>query len=156
MSIFPQQQPINDITTSGTPVQNSPVKKVDYHAGFAVFTNGLKRNFSQSMYHNQSEDVFLEASNPSLVHSEKIGVTWGDFFDTLPVTVTNTCLTTGTGEKFCNGQGNTLQFYLNGEKTPGLLDKEITDGDRALITFGNENNAQIQLQLKEIANPKNH
>lgn len=44
---------------------------VDYRASFAIFTNGLKRTFTAAMYHNQSEEVYIESSNPSIVFVKK-------------------------------------------------------------------------------------
>ena len=123
---------------------------VDYKASFAIFTNGIFRVFTAAMYHNLSADVFIQADNPNLVHVKKSGVTWDDFFKTLPFKLTKDCLTTGTKETFCSGQNGTLKFYLNGVEDKDLLDKEIKAGDRALITFGAEDEVQIQKQLKQV------
>lgn len=121
-----------------------------YQAAFAIFTNGTFRVFTQAMYHNRSTGVFIEAPNPNIVQVNKDGITWGDFFNTLPFKLTSQCLTTGTGETFCEGKNGRLRFYLNGFKTDNLLDLLINPGDQALITFGNENDAQIQNQILQI------
>lgn len=123
---------------------------VEIKASFAIFTSGTFRTFSAAMYHNQSEDAYLEASNPNVVIVKKTNTTWGDFFNTLPFTVTSDCLTTGTGQKFCSGSTGELKFYLNGQKVQNLLETEIGNGDKVLISFGNETEAQIQNQLSQI------
>jgi len=128
---------------------------VNYQAGFAIFANGVKRSFSNPKYHNLSADVFLTGQNPEIVNVKKKGATWDDFFKTLPMKVTNACLTTGTGQTFCTGEKDTLKFYLNGVKTVDLLDREIKDGDRTLISYGDESESQIQRQLNQVVNPKN-
>ncbi|MBI4009511.1 hypothetical protein HY357_04705 [Candidatus Roizmanbacteria bacterium] len=125
-------------------------KVVDHKASFAIFTHGTFRIFTAAMYHNLSEDVFIQADNPNIVHVKKAGTTWDDFFKTLPFKLTKSCLTTGTGETFCNGQNGTLRFYLNGVKTDNLLDTEIQNGDKTLISFGNENEDIVQKQLQQI------
>ncbi|MCH7951223.1 hypothetical protein IH980_00600 [Patescibacteria group bacterium] len=144
-------------STSPAAPQESPTTQadVDRLAGFAIFTNGLYRVFSAAKYHNLSPDVYIEAKNPNIIQVKKSGITWNDFFKTLPFKLTKECLTTGTGETFCTSGNQTLKFYLNGVETEDLLDREIQDGDRALITYGSENEAQIQQQLNRVPNPKN-
>ena len=57
---------------------------VNKKASFAIFTNGTFRLFTAAMYHNLSEDVFIQADNPNIVHVKKTGITWDVFFKTLP------------------------------------------------------------------------
>lgn len=125
---------------------------VNEQASFAIFTNGTFRVFTASMYHNLSEDVFIESKNPNIIQIRK-AVTWDDFFTTLPFKLTKDCLTTGTGQTFCNGQNGTLKFYLNGQSDPDALDKLINQGDKLLISFGNETDSQIQTQIEKIPDP---
>lgn len=118
---------------SPTPlVQN---EAVDIKASFTIITNGVTRSFTASMYHNLSPDVYIEASDPSIVHVKRRGITWNDFFKTLPIKLTKECLTTGTKETFCTGKNGTLRFYLNEVEEKNLLDREIKEGDRVRIEF---------------------
>ncbi|MBI2594487.1 hypothetical protein HYW39_02195 [Candidatus Curtissbacteria bacterium] len=110
-------------------------QEVDIKATFTIITNGITRNFNAKMYQNLSTDVYIEASNPTIVYVKKKGATWDDFFTTLPMTLTKDCLTTGTKETFCTGQGGTLRFYLNDNEDKDLLDGEIKDADKVLIQF---------------------
>ncbi|OGK17480.1 hypothetical protein A2774_05545 [Candidatus Roizmanbacteria bacterium RIFCSPHIGHO2_01_FULL_39_12c] len=126
------------------------LETIDYKASFAIFTNGVFRVFTAAMYHNLSSDAFIQADNPNIVHVKKNGITWDDFFKTLPFKLTKDCLTTGTGETFCTGRDGSLKFYLNGVGNDNLLDTIITSGDRVLITFGKENETQIQKQFEQV------
>ena len=141
---------------SKTPVLQSPSptlemqKSVDYKARFAIHTNGIKRVFVSSMYHNLSKDVYIEASDPSIVHVKKDGATWMDFFATLPFKLSKDCLTTGTNETFCTTKNATLKLYLNGVRNDNLLTEKINHGDWALISYGTENEAQIKSQLNSL------
>lgn len=130
-------------------VETTP-QDVDYKASFAIFTNGTFRIFTAAMYHNQSEEVFIEALSPNIVHVKKEGVTWNDFFATLPFSLDKDCLTTGTGQTFCSGSGGELRFFLNGTEDPDSLDKVIVEADKLLVTFGNLSNSQIQDQIAQI------
>ncbi len=131
--------------------ESSPLtQKVDKKASFAIFTNGTFRIFTAAMYHNLSQNVYIEASNPNIVQIKKAGTTWNDFFVTLPFKLTSECLTTGTKETYCNGNGGTLQFYLNGEKNNNALNLEIKEGDKLLVTFGIESEEVIEQQIQKI------
>jgi hypothetical protein len=143
------------ISVSQTPSPTLAVpKNVDYEAKFAIYVNGTKRIFTNSMYHNLSKDVYIEASDPSIVYVKKDGKTWMDFFMTLPMKLDKDCITTGTKETFCMTKNATLKFYLNGVKINNLLFEKIKDGDLALISYGTENETQIKSQLNTLKNSK--
>ena len=138
-------------------VMITPIEKmgkfVDYRASFTVYTVGLKRSFSASMYHNRSDEVYILADNPNIIYIKVRGTTWGDFFETLPMKLTNQCLTTGTDEEFCNGGINSLKFYVNEVALPDFLNTEIQNGDRALIVYGSETEEQISNLMKQVGYP---
>jgi len=140
-----------------TPISKSPsikTEKTDHAASFAIFTNGTFRVFTASMYHNLSQDVFIEANNPNIVNVKKSDTTWNDFFATLPFKLDKNCLTTGTGQTFCTGSGGSLRFYLNGKEDANSLDKKIVEGDQLLISYGSETEDQIKLQQQKIPSSK--
>lgn len=123
---------------------------VDYQASFAIFTNGTRRLFTDPKYHNQSEEVFLQADNLNILHVKKRTVTWDDFFKTLPMQLTKDCLITGTQQTFCTGTNGTLKFYRNGREDKDALEKQIADGDQLLVSFGNEDENKLQQQLQQV------
>lgn len=133
---------------------SSPTPRVeevsDINASFAIFTNGTFRVFTASMYHNQSDNVFIESSNPNVVHVRKAHVTWNDFFATLPFSLSPNCLTTGTGQTFCTNKTGSLKFYLNGRPDPSALEREISGRDKLLVSFGNDNETEIEKQLQQV------
>lgn len=107
----------------------------NYSARFEIYTKGTKRIFTDAMYHNLSEDVYIAKDDPSVVYVEKSGVTWGEFFNTLPLSLGEECLVTGTGQRFCDGEGGQLMFYLNNEIVSGVLSREIREGDELVVRF---------------------
>lgn len=129
---------------------------VDEHAAFAIFTNGIRRDFRDKKYHERNRDVLIRNDNPETVHKHKSGITWGNFFDSLPkpMKVAKDCLTTGTGQEFCNTEKAKLKFYLNGKFVDDILSMEIKDGDRLLISFGVENETEVRKQFLEVENPE--
>jgi len=137
------------VSQTPSPTMDAP-KNVNYEAKFAIYTNGVKRVFTNPMYHNLSKNVYLEASDPSIVHVKTDGTTWMNFFMTLPFKLGKDCITTGTNETFCMTKNATLKFYLNGVRNDNLLMEKIKDGDLALISYGTENEAQIKSQLNSL------
>lgn len=123
------------------------------NASFAIFTNGTFRDFSSSKYHNQSKEVFIQSDNPNIIYVKKKGITWNDFFKTLPMELSKDCLTTGTGQNFCSDGNSVLKFFINGGEDLNALDKKIREGDQLLVSFGNETNEGIQDQLEKIPKP---
>jgi len=110
-------------------------EKVNIKASFTIVTGTITRSFKAEKYHNQSPHVYLEKADPTIVNVNKAGITWDDFFKTLPMKLTKDCLITGAGETLCVGANGNLKLYLNDVETPNFLDKEIKDGDKLLINF---------------------
>lgn len=129
----PQSTP----TTIPTPSPTSIIQdeKTDITATFTIITDNITRSFKAEKYHNKSPDVYIENPDPTIIHVKKAGITFNDFFKTLPMKLTKECLTTGDGENFCDGVNGDLKFFLNDIETPNLLNKEINEGNKALIKF---------------------
>jgi len=128
-------------------------ENVGYFASFAIYTNGTFRIFTDSRYHNLSEDVFIELPNSNTVHVKKSNITWGDFFKTLPMSLTQDCLTTGTKQTFCTNETYSLQFFINGSRNQSALSEIIQPNDKLLITYEKEDSILIPSQIQSIPQP---
>jgi len=107
----------------------------DLTATFEVYTFGTKRTFTLSKYFNQSSQVFIEADNPELIKIKQPQTTWGDFFETLPFSVTEDCLTTGDHQLYCSSETHQLKFFLNQVETPTVLNQIIKNNDNLVIKY---------------------
>ena len=145
-----------DDKTSASPSPSSLIvsenKNVDIKAGFAIFTNGTYRIFSDKKYHNLSQEVYIESQNPNIVVVKNAETTWGDFFKTLPMKLEKDCLTTGTGQLFCTGESGELKFYINNTQNQDALTKKISNGDKLLVTFGSKE-SNLKYELSQIPDP---
>lgn len=94
--------------------------------------------------------VFLFQPFQLYLDGKKKGVTWDDFFKSLPMKLTKDCLTTGTGQLFCTNDSQVLNFYVNGGSDPNALEKEIMQGDKLLVTYGNKSEGEINEEIKQI------
>lgn len=134
----------NQLLTTPTPI-STPFK-----AYFAIFTSGTFRLFDNARYKNQDSKIFIDDQSINSVTVTDINTTWQYFFDTLPMKLTRDCLTTGTGQKFCNNTTSNLKFFVNGVENPNALSEIINEGDRLLVTYGSTGSATIQSQLDRL------
>lgn len=107
----------------------------DFTARFEIFTNSTRRVFTETKYHNQSADVYIEKIDPHLIYIKKSNTTWNDFFSTLPFSITKDCLVTGTKQTFCSTETKKLYFYLNDQEAPDALDRPISPNDSLIIEY---------------------
>ena len=131
--IIPLQKTDNSIDL---PVSTLTPAPTDFTAVFEIFTNGTKRIFTAAKYHNKSLDVFIQSPDPSIIYVKKEGITWADFFNTLPFSLSKTCLVTGTKQTFCSTNDKKLRFFLNGIEMPDALDLMIKPGDTLRAIYG--------------------
>ena len=136
----PQPTTAPSTSASATPVtlelgDEPSLQPTDFTARFEIFTNGTKRIFTDAKYHNQSNDVYIEKLNPQLIFIKQAGVTWSDFFSTLPFSITKDCLVTGTKQTFCTTETKKLYFYLNDQENPDVLDTIIAPNDSLRVEY---------------------
>jgi hypothetical protein len=116
-------------------VQNKLTQdKVHKHALFFVNANGTDLDLTADRFQLQSKDVHLENNRSNIVHKHAKDVTWGDFLDTVNMTIerqqNQSCLKMPQNQ-YC---GN-MTVMLNGEEFD--RDKEIEQGDKLAIVTGN-------------------
>lgn len=134
---FVRSQTKSPTTTLPTqaPITSPVSENVPIKANFTIITGNITRSFKAEKYHNRSPDVYIQSDDPTIIHVKKAGITYDDFFKTLPMKLTKDCLITGDGETLCSGKNGTLKFYLNDIETPNLLYKQIKEGDKILIKY---------------------
>ena len=128
-----------------------PVGSTHQHAVFKVFIEEKQINFSENKYMVRSQYVHIEGGDGETIHKHATGVTIGYFLKTLNFDFDKNCIKTDSGENLCNDNGNTLKFYINGIKSREYDGHEIKDGEKYLITYGNESEEEIQKQLESFA-----
>lgn len=141
ISIFLIRKPNQEKTNINSP--NNPVSEnqptpspfKEFTTSFEIYTLGTKRIFTDSRYPNQSDEVYITASDPNGVIVKKEGITWADFFATLPMKLEKDCITTGTGQVFCTNDTNSLKFYINDSENPNALDEGIKEGNKLRIVY---------------------
>lgn len=134
-------------------VAKTTLKETADRAAIAIFINGKKISLTSREFVNRSKDVYFISTIPDIIIIDNLDSTWDTLFKTLPISLNKQCLIIQSGVTYCNGASGTLKFYVNGEKQDNFLSAKILDGDRALVSFGQENQEQINLQMQMVANP---
>lgn len=127
------------------------------HADLAVFVNGEKLNLAKPENYMKSSFMHLDNNqNPddsnSVLHMHAKKVPLWLFFRSLGMNLTKTNLSFADGKVLKNENGNTLKFYLNGQKVDELGEYSYQPLDKLLISYGPENDPNIQQQINSVTN----
>lgn len=120
------------------------------HASILVRIFGDKFDFSLPAYQVKSSWIHFEAQDGNTVHRHSSGVTLGYLFQTIKIGLDDKCFSFPNGKKFCTNEDYSLKFYINHNPVPSITDLIIHNDDRILISYGNENQTQIDTQLAEL------
>ncbi len=137
----------------------SPDEKYHAHADLAVYVNGKALDFSAAKFQSTkdkelSAEVHLHAGKGTVVHLHERGVTLAQFFQSLGMAFTDTCISleNGKAQKFCADNAKTLKLYVNGKINSGsIANYQPHDLDRMLISYGSESEAQLKVQLDAVS-----
>ncbi len=132
-----------------TPVANPDPNHT--HADFAVWINGKKWDFAQVKYMSgkstddhsalddgdKDEHFHMHDGNGDVVHSHKPDLPISEFFTSLGWTLTSTCVTVDTGEKYCNEAGDKKwRMFVNAKEQVMNPHYSFKDLDKILFTYG--------------------
>lgn len=132
------------------------VGDIHYHAGFAMYINGQRYNFSQEKYMSTenktlSNFAHLHDLNGNIIHKHASGVTLGFFFETLGMELNDTCLILDDGTSYCNDGNKELKMYVDGEHNDESAEYDLQDEDRILLSYGDELDQEIQKQIDSVS-----
>ena len=125
---------------------NSP----HYHANFAVYINEQQEQFDSDLFYEEVQACSADEVGPrtrthmhrpdsNVIHVHDEGVTWGNFFENLGVSLGNDFIKTSEGI-FIDGEAGEFSLVLNGNSTKNIANKIIRSEDTLLIDFGDEQN----------------
>jgi len=120
------------------------------HAAIKVMIFGDEFDFSSPAFQVKNRYIHFENQDGETIHRHASGVPLGFLFNTLNIGLTDECYIFPDKREFCNNDDYSLKFYVNHQKVPTILDFVLQDGDRILISYGNENGTQIDEQLARV------
>ena len=134
------------------------------HADWKVYVNGKALDLSDKTHGGRmqaglpvSSFMHVDEGAPApelpgdVLHMHAKNVPLWLWFESLGMEFSRDCLELsatpklGAGEKYCNGNGKTLKFYVNGQPNDGFEKYVFRDGDKLLISYGDETDLSAQL-----------
>lgn len=136
---------------------NSDIPSAHDHADFKVYINGAALNFADPEYFMKSAFIHVDNNQNQedaggVLHMHAKNTPLWLFFRSLGMQLENDSLKTADGQILKNENGNTLKFYLNGKKVDGLGNYSFQPLDKILISYGPENDPDIQKQINSVTN----
>ena len=139
-----------DANVPGAPPGAGKLGDAHEHASLLVKIFTDKFDFSVPSYQIKSSWIHFEASDGTTIHRHSSGVTLGYLFENLRIGIDSECYIFPDGMQFCTNEDYSLKYYINHQIVKDVSDYVIEEGDRILITFGNETPEQIEEQLMEL------
>ena len=134
----------------GAPQGAGPLGSAHEHTPILVRVFGDKFDFSSSAYQIKSQWIHFEGQDGDTIHRHATGVTLGYMFDTLGFGLDDQCFIFPNDRPFCTDENYSLKFFINHKPESDIRDYIIQEGDRILISYGNEDAIQIDEQLIEL------
>jgi hypothetical protein len=138
------------VTPKGEPPGSGPLGAIHIHAGLLTMIYGQQFDYSSTAYQIKSPYISFQKGNGETVHMMAANVTMGFLFDTLHIGLDDKCFTFPDKRAFCTNDKYTLKFYVNHHQVPDLKNYVFKDHDRLLVSYGNDNETQINSQLERL------
>lgn len=138
------------VTPKGEPPGSGPLGGIHIHAGLLTMIYGQQFDYSSTAYQIKSPYISFQKGNGETVHAMAKNVTMGFLFTSLRIGLDDKCFTFPDSRAFCTNANYTLKFYVNHHQVPDLKNYVFKDQDRLLISYGNENDTQINAQLARL------
>ena len=138
------------VSTPGTPPGAGVFGDEHEHVSVLVRIFGDKFDFSGPAFQIKNRWIHFEGRDGDTVHRHSSVVTSGYLFETLGIDLTSECFIFPDGREFCNNEDYSLKFYINHEPVPSILDYVGNEGDKILISYGDETLEQLDEQLEEL------
>jgi len=134
----------------GAPQGAGPLGSAHEHTSILVRVFGDKFDFSSSAYQIKSQWIHFEGQDGDTIHRHTTGVTLGYLFGTLGFGLDDQCFIFPNDRPFCTDENYSLKFFINHKPESDIRDYIGQEGDRVLISYGNEDAIQIDEQLIEL------
>lgn len=127
-----------------------------FHANFAIVVDGQRVDLSGNEYMEEvsacrgiagnvapQERAHLHNNDPDVAHVHHDGVTWGHLLANLGFGLGDRYLSTRGDRLLAEGGGKTLKLVLNGRPEISVRNRLIRSGDRLLVSYGAEGEAEV-------------
>lgn len=128
---------------------------VHEHLDYAVVVRGQPLEFDAPEYLSTedtdlSPNVHVHAPRTNVVHIHREQTTWDEFFRSLGMSISDTCLGLRDGTEYCTEGTESLKFFVNGVQVDSLRLENLADLGRVLISFGSEDAPALESQIASV------
>ncbi len=134
----------------GTPPGAGALGDEHEHASVLVRIFGDKFDFSGPAFQIKNRWIHFEGRDGNTVHRHSSGVTSGYLFETLGINLTAECFIFPDGRDFCNNDDYSLKIFINHQPVSDISNYVLNEGDKILISYGNETLEELDEQLEEL------
>ena len=134
----------------GAPPGSGTLGDEHEHASMLVRIFGDKFDFSLPAYQIKNSWIHFEGQDGTTVHRHSSGVTLGYLFETLGIAIDENCYIFPDGREFCTSDEYSIKYFINHQPVESINDHVPKDDVRILISYGDENQEQIDAQLSEL------
>jgi len=140
--------------TPGAPPGAGTLGSEHVHASFLAKLHGDTFDLTGPAFQIKSSWQHFEARDGSTIHRHATGVMLGYLFETIGIGLDDECFSfkasAGGERRFCTNEDFSLKFYVNHELVDNLTEYVFEDQDRILVSYGGEDQTQIDAQLLEL------
>lgn len=128
--------------------------EVHQHAGILFMVHGNKFDLNSFRYQQVSHWINFQSPYDDIIHIHGDKVTIGYLFETLNFKLDEQCIIIPNGTSYCTDEKYSLKYFVNGNTMSDISDYDVSDGDRILISYGNETNTEVEQQLATLNEKK--
>ena len=134
----------------GAPENAGKLGDEHIHASMLVKIFGDKFDFSTPNYQVKTSWIHFENQDGDTIHRHSTGVELEFLFNSMNIVMDDKCFVFPDGRQFCTNDDYSLKFYVNQQKVEDIRSYIVQEGDRILITYGDEDQEAIDKQLAEL------
>lgn len=127
------------------------LRSTHQHADIKVYINGQSIDFSQKRYQLAARFIHFEEGIGDVIHTHATGLALGHLFKSLGMDFNNNCIVFER-QSYCSNGGKTLKFYVNRQPNKEFGNYVVRELDKILISYGIEDEAELQNQLNSVTN----
>jgi len=141
---------ISTIATPGAPPGAGLLGDEHVMSSLLVRIFADKFDFTSPAFQIKNSWIHFEGQDGHTIHRHGSGVKLGYMFETLGIQLSDECFIFPDEREFCTNDDYSLKFYINHNEAQGIQNYVVNQDDRILISYGNEDQAQIDAQLTEL------
>lgn len=126
-----------------------PLKSTHIHADIKVYINGQPIDFSQKKYQVTTSYIHFEDGLGDVIHVHATGMTTLHLLKSAGMDLRNHCLIFEENN-YCSDAKKEIKFFVNGKGSNDLGNYVIKDLDKVLVSYGSENELEIQKQVSSV------